>query len=272
MKTKGLVTLLSGTKEIIARGVRIDQQQCEVIIEARVPKRKSCRCPFCGKRGAQYDQGRGVRRWRCLDMGNAKVFIEATAPRIRCPKHGIVVAAVPWARHGSAFSQAFESTCCWLSIHSSKKVVSEYLRIDWHTVGAICTRVYQELEASRGTSRFDNLERIGIDETSYKKGHKYLTVVVNHETNSVVWVGKGYGKEVLSSFFKLLDDKQRGSIKLVSADGARWIASCVEAYCPNATRCIDPFHVVSWATGLLDDIRKELWREVHKKAKETTEI
>jgi transposase len=201
-------------------------------------------------------------------MGNARVYIEAEAPRITCPKHGIVVAAVPWAHHGSAFTKAFENTCSWLSIHSSKKVVSEYPRVDWHAVGAICARVYQELEASRGTSRFDNLERIGIDETSYKKGHKYLTVVVDHDTCSVIWVGKGYKKEVLSSFFELLSEQQRTSIKLVSADGARWIASCVEAYCPNARRCIDPFHVVSWATELLDDIRKEIWRDIHKKDKD----
>ena len=61
---------------------------------------------------------------------------------------------------------------------------------------------------------------IGIDETSYKKGHKYITVIVNHDTNTVVWAAKGHGKTVLEPFFKRLDTKQRSKIRLVSGDGA----------------------------------------------------
>ena len=103
--------------------------------------------------------------------------------------------------------------------------------------------------------------------TSYKKGHKYMTVVINHDKSSVIWCAPGYGKEVLSQFFELLSEEQRASIRCVSADGARWIASCVEEYCPNALRCIDPFHVVSWATDALDQVRREAWAEAHQQAK-----
>ena len=121
------------------------------------------------------------------------------------------------------------------------------MRIEWHTVGEILSRVYKELE-EKPSERFDNLVNIGIDETSYKKGHKYMTVVVNHDTNSVIWCSIGYKKEVLQRFFDGLTPKQRESIRCVSADGARWIADCVKEYCPNDALCIDPFHVVSWAT------------------------
>ena len=67
------------------------------------------------------------------------------------------------------------------------------MRIEWHTVGEIISRVYAELEG-KAPNRFDNLVNIGIDETSYKKGHKYMTVIVNHDTNSVIWCSIGYGK------------------------------------------------------------------------------
>lgn len=107
--------------------------------------------------------------------------------------------------------------------------------------------------------RFKNLTRIGIDETSYKKGHKYVTVVTDHDTNQVVWVGEGTGKVVLEKFFKLLTEEQRNRITLVSADGARWIKSCIDEYCPNVERCIDGFHVVSWGVDAMDALRKELW-------------
>ena len=91
------------------------------------------------------------------------------------------------------------------------------MRIKWHTVGDLCGRIYKKLEATE-TSHFDELVNIGIDETSYKKGHTYMTVVVNHNTASVIWCCKGYGKAVLSLFFEQLSPEQRGSIKCVSAD------------------------------------------------------
>ena len=70
----------------------------------------------------------------------------------------------------------------------------------------------------RARLSFEGLENIGIDETSYKKGHKYMTVVMNHDTNAAVWAGAGHGKAVLSRFFELLTEEQRASIRRVSAD------------------------------------------------------
>jgi transposase len=116
------------------------------------------------------------------------------------------------------------------------------------------------LEAA-APSRFDGLVNLGIDETSYKKGHKYMTVVVDHDRNRVVWAAKGHGKKVLEGFFKLLTDEQKRQVRCVTADGARWIAECVDAHCPNAVRALDPFHAVSWATDALDEVRRQAWRQ-----------
>jgi transposase len=93
------------------------------------------------------------------------------------------------------------------------------------------------------------------------RGHKYLTVVVNHENGEVIWAAKGHGKDQLNEFFDLLSEEQRVAIELVSADGARWIAEVVADRCPDAVRVMDPFHVVSWATDALDEARKDAWRE-----------
>jgi Transposase and inactivated derivatives len=163
-----------------------------------------------------------------------------------------------------------EDSAVWLSLYMNRKAVSEYLRVKWETVGSIIRRSVKELSA--GTDRFDDLVNIGIDETSYKKGHKYLTVVVNHDTNTVVWVGIGFGKTVLESFFELLTDKQKANIKAASGDGAGWIKETVEANCPNAIFCIDPFHVVSWVTDALDQVRKEEWNDVRKKLSEEKKL
>lgn len=68
----------------------------------------------------------------------------------------------------------------------------------------------------------DGLVRIGVDETSYRKGHKYMTVIVDHDTGVVVWSHDGHGKEVFGEFLSGLTEERRASIELVSADGARW--------------------------------------------------
>ncbi|MZG29137.1 ISL3 family transposase, partial [Adlercreutzia equolifaciens] len=85
--------------------------------------------------------------------------------------------AVPWARHGARFTRDFEDWVAWLAVRCTASAVSELARVEWHSVGGVCRRVYAELEAARGASRFDGVRRIGIDETSYKKGHKYVTVL-----------------------------------------------------------------------------------------------
>src|SRR5699024_7529192 len=108
---------------------------------------------------------------------------------------------------------------------------------------------------------FANLRRIGIDEISYKKGHKYLTMVVCHDTGRLVWVGEGKTKATLHNFFDALEASGHGrcsQITHVSADGADWIANVVAERCPTAVRAADPFHVVSWATESLDEVRRVL--------------
>ena len=128
----------------------------------------------------------------------------------------------------------------WMALQLSKSAVASYMRIKWDTVGRCIHRAHQYLEPDT-SKRLDGLVSIGIDETSYRKGHKCITIVVNHETNTVVWAGEGYGKEVLTRFMESLTEAQRAAIKTVTADGAQWITSCVEKYLPNATRCIDSF-------------------------------
>ena len=267
MRIKSLVQTFIGTAKIVVDGIFTEAETNAVIIKAQPTKREQCRCGICHRKASGYDSGSESRRWRCLDIGSTVVYIESPLPRVRCKAHGVVTASVPWARHKSRFCKNFEETVTWLAAHASKKVVSELMRIEWHSVGRICSRVYKEME-SKMPSRFDGLVNIGIDETSYKKGHKYMTVVIDHDTASVIWCDIGYGKEVLARFFELLTPEQRAFIRCVSADGARWIAACIEEYCPNAARCVDPFHVVSWATETLDKERRRAWSEANQTAKE----
>jgi transposase len=84
---------------------------------------------------------------------------------VSCPQHGVVVAHVPWARHDSRHTVAFDDTVAWLATRTSKSTLEELLRIAWRTVGAIVARVVAEGFAARDP--LEGLARIGIDEISY---------------------------------------------------------------------------------------------------------
>ena len=204
-----------------------------------------------------------------MDFAGIPVHIVAHTRRIECPEHGVIVGAVPWAHHDCDFTKDFDNTVAWMAKHLTRQAASEYMRIDWKTVGRCVSRVRDVIEPDISV-RLDGLEEIGIDETSYRKGHKYITVVVNHANNTVVWAHEGFGKDVLRTFLESMTAEQRASIKIVTADGARWISDCVEKFLPNATLCVDSFHVVQWINDALDELRKSAWREAYAEVQELT--
>ena len=244
-----------------------DQEGVQHIrIKARPNRWHENDCPFCHRRCDRYDRKNPrPRTWRALDWGGTLVEIEYDTHRISCPEHGVVVADVPWAYPGSGFTKDFDLTVGWLAVYLPRSVVSEYMRIDWGTVGRCVNRTLHAIEPER-SRRLDGLVNIGIDETSYKKGHKYITVVVNHDTNTVVWAAQGHGKKVLEQFYRQLTPQQLSSIRVVTGDGAKWITDCVNQFTPKCERCVDPFHVVQWAMEALDEVRREVWREAHAQA------
>lgn len=264
MLNKKVLNFLLNVKHTVVDDVKVFDDD-SVVFYAHPTKGEQCRCGICGRKAPYYDAGRGLRLWRTTDIGLHKAEICADSCRVNCPEHGVVTASVPWARHNSRYTLDFEQTVAWLAMNCSKAAVSQFMRISWNSVGPVISRVRADLDTCP-ESRFDGLEKIGIDETSYRKGHKYMTVVVNHDTGRVVWVAPGHGRETLSKFFGLLSEEQRCAIRLVSADGAKWIASCVEEFCPNAVRCIDPFHVVEWVNEALSQVRIDSWHDAKKNA------
>jgi transposase len=233
-----------------------------LVVSVRPAARERDRCPHCRRRCAGYDWGEGRRRWRALDLGTTFAYLEAEAPRVTCKRHGVVVAAVPWARHDSGFTSAFEDQVAWLAVQASKTAVSQLMRIAWRTVGWICSRVTDEATATRDL--FAGLKRIGVDEISIRKGQRYLTVVVDHDSGRLVWAGPGRDRRTVEKFLDLLGKERCHQVKLVSCDMASWITGPVGERCPNASVCYDPFHLVKLATDALDEIRREVWNDARR--------
>jgi len=256
---------LLGIEHVTVESVEYDEDAGLVVAHVRPSRTRRDRCGRCRKRSPRYDSGEGRRRWRTLDLGVVRAVLEAEAPRVRCSEHGVTVSAVPWARHDTGHTRAFDDQVAWLAVQCSKTAVTHLMRIAWRTVGAIVTRVCADIDATQ--DRLAGLRRIGIDEISYKRGHKYLTVVVDHDARRLVWAAPGRDKATLEGFFDSLGEHRSAQITHVTADAADWIATVVKERCPAAVRCADAFHVVAWATDALDQVRRQAWNDARRLAR-----
>ena len=258
---------LLGVEKTVVEDVELDEVTQVLVVQVRPARGAASRCGVCRRRCGRYDTGEGRRRWRALDLGTVQAVLEADAPRVCCPEHGVVVAHVPWARHGAGHTLDFDETVAWLATQTSKSAVVELMRIAWRTVGSIIARVWADTE--RLHDRFADLRRLGIDEISYKRGHRYLTVVIDHDSGRLVWATPGRDMATLQTFFDLLGPQRCALITHVSADGAEFIGKVVARNCPAAVRCADPFHVVRWATDALDEVRRQAWNDARRLARAT---
>ncbi|HKN49010.1 MAG TPA: ISL3 family transposase [Actinomycetota bacterium] len=238
------------------------QTRADLVVWIRQKTRKRGRCGRCGARSPWFDQGGGRRSWRHVDVGYATCTLVALAPRVRCPAHGVTVAAVPWARHDSVFSRAFEDLVVYDAVASSKQRAADRHSVSWRAVNNACVRVAEE--ALSRVDLLDGLSAVAIDEVKYKKGQRYLTVVCNHATGKVVWAAKGRSKDTVAAFFDALGEQRSAALQFVTADGADWIHDVVALRAENAIVCLDTFHVVGWATKAVDDVRREEWNALRR--------
>lgn len=269
---------MSGTNvEVRAAGVErtvVEEVHVHPVAPVKVvavrPDRRWQRRPACGvcrRRAPLYDRGRR-RRWRSLDDGLLQVYFEADLPRVTCEEHGVVMAAVPWARHDAGHTLAFDETVAWFATGASKKLIATLLRINWHTVGSIVDRVMADRDGQDG-DRLAGVTRIGIDEVSFAKGQQYLTVVVDHDSGRLLYVVEGRSRKTVHGFFDLLGAGRCHELTHVSADGAQWIADVVAERAPKAVLCLDPFHVVKWAGDALDEVRRQVWNDARRAGMKT---
>ena len=267
MEIKDIVKTLIGYPNIEVLGFEIEKDKyhpSEEVFVANIVlmEEEQYRCPVCGQKCVKYDRSGNVKRWRSLDLSNKKFYIESVSPRCLCAEHGVISCKVPWAFPGSDYTLSFEARVAYSAAKMPTNLVSKLHRIKWGTVGNCVRRCQENLNNVDITAR--KPRKIAIDEVSYKKGYDYLMTVQDIETGEIIWAHDGFGDEVLGMFFEELTVEQRAGIEFVVADGARWITRQVEKYCPNAKRCVDPFHVVSWATEALDNTRKQLSNETKK--------
>ena len=233
-----------------------------VVDLARRAKRLRCPCGWSTR--AVYDRSR--RSWRGLDLGASKVFLRAEIRRLSCRRCGrVVTEQVRWARPGARFTRDFEDVVAWLAQRMDKTAITRLLRCSWEAVASIVTRVVaDQLDAAW----LEQVYRIGVDEVSYRKGHRYLTVVADHDRDgAVIWAGEGKSAATLEAFYDELGEAGCARLHAVSMDLGAAFKKATDHKAPQACQCVDPFHLIALANEAINKARRWAWNLERDKAR-----
>ncbi|MCI4673765.1 ISL3 family transposase [Candidatus Mycolicibacterium alkanivorans] len=254
MRASTLLNSLLGLSGVRAGKTAVCDGELRVTVSLR--RRRLC-CPQCSfSTGHRYDTREVDSSWRHLDMGGRICRILLRRRRLRCPDHGVLAEGVPFARPDSRHTRDFEDLVAWLVTKADKTTVSSFARVAWRTVGAICERVVADV---LDPDRLCGLVDIGVDEISWRKHHRYLTLVSDHDSGTIVWGKPGKDTDTLGAFFDELPDGG-ASLEAVSMDMGPAYAKAVRERAPAAVICFDPFHVVKVVTDALEAVRRQVWQ------------
>jgi len=211
-------------------------------------------CSHCGAPCPGYDQR--SRTWRHLDTCQFKTLIVAAVPRVTCPTHGVVTVTVPWAEPGAGFTALYEALVLdWLK-EASIQAVARQLSLSWNAIAGIMQRA-----VTRGLARRQvaSPTRIGVDETSFRKGHDYVTVVTDQKKGHVLHVAEERTTSSLASYYDTLTEGQKAELESIAMDMWPAYIKATLDQIPEAKNKIafDKFHVAKYLGGAVDQVRKQ---------------
>lgn len=214
-------------------------------------------CPECGEYCGVHDTTE--KHWRHLDFWQHKTELIARVPRVSCPDHGVLQAEVPWARPGSGFTLMMEAMVMLLCQQMSVSAAASHL-------GETDTRLWRVLKhyvnEAHAKKDWSTVSQIMVDETSAKRGHRYVTVIVDAESRDLLFMAEGRGGEALQAFAQEMaaHGGKPEQIKLISMDMSPAYRKGAREAFPQARLVFDRFHVMQMVGKALDDVRKSLLR------------
>lgn len=261
MTNMKLIRKLLRLKGLKVTFARFKSRKAELLLWVK-PHKNGCRCPECGRRGKIKRILPETRRWRDVRVCGWTVFFLYRPKEIICPTHGRVQEAIPWADRLARVTYRIEYLVLIYSQLMTQKAAAKLLGLPPSTFSDILHRAITRV---RDGHRVRGLKSVGIDEVSYRKGHKYVTVVYDLERARVVWVGKGKGRETIDRFFNdELSQFQKKKIEWGCCDMSETFMGAIRDHCPNAKLVLDRFHIVKALNKAVDEVRKEQWRKATK--------
>lgn len=212
-------------------------------------------CPQCGALCPVHDSVE--KKWRHLDFWQHRTELTARVPRIKCPEHGVLLVDVPWANAQSGFTLMMEAfimlLCQRMPVSEAAAMLDEHDTRLWRVVR-------RHVEAAQAGREWSSLRRLLVDETSSKKGHRYVTNFVDADTGELLFMTQGKGAEVFDEFAAEMSNHnaRADQIELVCMDMSRAFRKGAKTTFPDARIVFDRFHVMQMAGKALDQVRKSL--------------
>ena len=229
------------------------------IVEAYIDFERGSRfeCPVCGKRSEVYDTR--YRVWRHLDIMDYKLHLLIKVPRIKCSEHGVkTIDKIPWGRINSHFTHMFEQALLHKAREMSVMAMARELSESDNTLWRIIKYHVSQMKSTQ--INFNHLHSICVDETSSKKGHKYVTIFTNPSTNKIVFVTEGKDMTTFDDFYNELQSRQihPNNIQHISMDMSKSFIAGASNYFPKADITFDKFHVKKLLNESVDQVQTSL--------------
>lgn len=221
-------------------------------------------CPHCGGKTLRYGYEPVERTWRHGDCLFFPTFVHCKRPRVKCPKCGVIQVNAPFERPHSRFTLLFEGYAMLLMADVPKRKLAEALRCNEKSLAAINNYWVHKSESKRSLAQVTHL---AIDETSFTRGHEYVSIIIDALTHAVIDVQPGKDKIAVQKFKEKLE-KRGGSadnVKAVTSDMSTSFVPAIAENFPNAINIIDKFHVKQLALTALDEIRQDEQKSVEDK-------
>ena len=211
-------------------------------------------CAACGRDGCKVHDTT-ERTWRHLNFFEHETYLHARLPRTECPDCGVKTVAVPWAREGSGFTLLFEAFVMTLAkempVNAIARLVQEHDTRIWRIL-------HHYVEQARAAQDYSQVQELGIDETSRRRGHNYITVFVDLRESKVMFVTEGKDAGTLGTFSEDLrrHNCHSSQIQEVCCDMSPAFISGVEETFPQAPLTFDKFHVMKIINEAVDEVRR----------------
>lgn len=242
--------------------LRTEYSEGVIFFHMEKNKYKLC-CACCGSRDV-VKKGRKMRNVQTLPIGRKKVFLSLHLHRLKCNSCGclkqeeLLISASKKHR-----TYSLERYVVELLKHSTVKEVALHLGMSWNTVKEIHS---QFLKKKYSRIKLRGLRYLGVDEIALRKGHRYMTVVVNLENGEVVWCHTGRSIYSLETFLKKVK-RSRADIKAIAIDMWPSYLTAVLRHFPRDVVVFDHFHVIQNYNRMLERFRKKQAAKARKEDK-----
>lgn len=243
---------LSGSWKVSA--VELDMAEKRIVIEIYYNLSEGVQCPECGRVCDFYDY-REMRQWRHLDTMQFETILRCEVPRSRCAKHGVKTVEVPWASKGSSFTLMFEAFAIdVLQACISVKAAAELMGLSWHQINEVRKRA---VERGLSRRRTDEIKHLGIDEKSFLKGHRYVSLLTDLDQHRVLEVAQGRDQLACDELFGSLDSEQLDEVEAIAMDMWRSYINAAGKHLPSADIVHDRFHISKHLNEAINSVRKQ---------------